>query len=201
MAQGLAELRDVLRQTLDNRGVLGEIKARVRAEVFNALDEDEAEDRPRLSNENMIINELIREYLEYNGYRHTLSVLVPETGQPEDASKHLPRSLMVSEFGLREDGTSEQLPLLYGIVAKLQADASAATARASIARTPKGVHIQVDAGNGSSGDSSKKSPMNMRRSPQGASVSHAPIPGNSSSLSSNDVMPQPRPFEFSGGNN
>lgn len=33
--------------------------------------------KPKLSNENLIVNELIREYLEYNGYRHTLSVFLP----------------------------------------------------------------------------------------------------------------------------
>jgi lisH domain-containing protein FOPNL len=29
----------VLKETLENRGVLGQIKARIRAEVFNALDD------------------------------------------------------------------------------------------------------------------------------------------------------------------
>jgi hypothetical protein len=33
--------------------------------------------KPKLSNENLIINELIREYFEYNGYRHALSVFLP----------------------------------------------------------------------------------------------------------------------------
>lgn len=36
--------------------------------------------KPKLSNENLIINELIREYFEYNGYRHALSVFLPGTG-------------------------------------------------------------------------------------------------------------------------
>lgn len=54
---------------------MGQIKARIRAEVFNALD-DHSEGKPALSNENMIINELIREYLEFNKYKYTASVLV-----------------------------------------------------------------------------------------------------------------------------
>lgn len=29
-----------------------------------------------------MINELIREYLDFNGYRDTMSVMLPETGQP-----------------------------------------------------------------------------------------------------------------------
>ena len=63
-----------MKETLENRGVLGQIKARLRAEVFNALD-DQAEARPQLCNENLLINELIREYLEFNKYKYAASVL------------------------------------------------------------------------------------------------------------------------------
>jgi lisH domain-containing protein FOPNL len=41
--------------------------------------------RPVLSNTNLVLNELIREYLEFNNYKHTQSVFIPETGQPEEA--------------------------------------------------------------------------------------------------------------------
>ncbi|OXB68864.1 hypothetical protein ASZ78_002279 [Callipepla squamata] len=64
----------VLKDTLEKRGALGQIKARIRAEVFNALD-DQSEPRPPLSHENLLINELIREYLEFNKYKYAASVL------------------------------------------------------------------------------------------------------------------------------
>ena len=64
----------VVKDTLENRGALIQIKARLRAEVFNALD-DHSEARPALSNENLLINELIREYLVFNNYKYTASVL------------------------------------------------------------------------------------------------------------------------------
>ena len=54
--------------------MLGQIKARIRAEVFNSLD-DKTDSKPPLSNENMVINELIREYLEFNKYKYTSSVM------------------------------------------------------------------------------------------------------------------------------
>lgn len=63
-----------VRDTLETRGVLGQLKARIRAEVFSALD-DQREPRPPLSHENLLINELIREYLQFNKYKHTASVL------------------------------------------------------------------------------------------------------------------------------
>lgn len=60
---------------MEKRGVLGHLRARIRAEIFSALD-DEREPRPQLSHENLLINELIREYLEFNKYKYTASVLI-----------------------------------------------------------------------------------------------------------------------------
>nr|XP_020758608.1 lisH domain-containing protein FOPNL-like isoform X2 [Odocoileus virginianus texanus] len=74
----VAELKAVLKDTLEKRGVLRHLKARVRAEVFSALD-DESEPQPSLSHENFLINELIREYLEFNKYKYTASVLIAES--------------------------------------------------------------------------------------------------------------------------
>ena len=66
----LDDLKNVLRETLEQKGVLNEVKAKIRAEIFTALDRDNV-GKPPLSNENMIINEMIREYLEYNKYYNT----------------------------------------------------------------------------------------------------------------------------------
>lgn len=60
---------------MENRGSLAEIKARLRAEVFSALD-DPSEMKPPISNDNLLIFELIREFLEYNHCRYSSSVLV-----------------------------------------------------------------------------------------------------------------------------
>lgn len=56
---------EALIETLETRGVLGQVKAKVRAEIFAALD-DEKVDRPELPPENVLINEMIREYLEHH---------------------------------------------------------------------------------------------------------------------------------------
>ena len=50
------------------------------------------EDKPSLSNENMLINELIREYLEFNKYKYTLSVLT--TGE------HIANEVKIRECSL-----------------------------------------------------------------------------------------------------
>ena len=80
----LEDLKNVLRETLEQKGALNKVKAQIRAEIFTALDADNNQGKPQLPQENILINELIREYLEYNGYYNTLSVLVTESGQPVD---------------------------------------------------------------------------------------------------------------------
>nr|XP_056722386.1 centrosomal protein 20 [Euleptes europaea] len=111
----ISELKAVLKDTLEKRGTLGQIKARIRGEVFNALD-DQSEPRPPLSRENLLINELIREYLEFNKYKYAASVLTAESGQPEVP---LDRDFLVKELNVVEDPNSRSVPLLYGIVAQL----------------------------------------------------------------------------------
>ncbi|XP_061889605.1 lisH domain-containing protein FOPNL [Entelurus aequoreus] len=108
----ITELKCAVRETLESRGVLGQLKARIQAEVFGALD-DQREQRPPLSHENLLINELIREYLEFNKYRYTASVLTSESGQPQVP---LDRQFLASELGVAEDMSSKSVPLLYGLV-------------------------------------------------------------------------------------
>jgi lisH domain-containing protein FOPNL len=113
------ELKDVLRETLENRGALGNVRAHLRAEVSNALeDRSSATKRPELSDENLIINELIREYLVFNRYRSTLSVLLPESGQPE--TPPFDRDFLAREMRIRENENSRKLPLLYTMVSNAQ---------------------------------------------------------------------------------
>lgn len=85
-----------VKETLESRGVLNHLKARIRAEVFSAL-EDQREPRPFLSHENLLVNELIREYLEFNKYRYAASVLTAGgSGQASSltsSTKHRPTSL------------------------------------------------------------------------------------------------------------
>ncbi len=106
------DLKAVLKETLENRGVLSHVRARIRAEVFNALD-DQTEPKPSLSNENLLINELIREYLEFNNYMYTNSVLIAETNQPKEK---IDRKFLKQELNIEEDADPSSMPLLYGIV-------------------------------------------------------------------------------------
>lgn len=127
----IEDVKNVLKETLDNRGVLNQIRARIRAEVFSALD-DETDSKPILSNENMFINELIREYLEFNKYKYANSVLLSESGQPKEA---IDRNFLAAELNIKENDTADKLPLLYGLVSYFLEHKHVATKKQ---RSPRG---------------------------------------------------------------
>ena len=52
------ELKNALKETLEQKGVLNEIRARMRQSIFEAIESDD-KPQPKLSNENLIINALI----------------------------------------------------------------------------------------------------------------------------------------------
>lgn len=105
----IEDLKEVLKETLENKGVLNQVRARIRAEVYNALDEQN-EVKPTLSNENFLINELIREYLDFNKYNYTKSVLTAESGQPPEK---IDRRLLLQQLNMEETQEEAKLPLIY----------------------------------------------------------------------------------------
>ena len=106
------ELKNALKETLEQKGVLNQIRAIMRQSIFEAIESD---DKPQqiISNENLIINELIKEYLSYNNYLHSLSVFQAETGQPKNK---LDRDFIAKELNIIETNSSKQVPLLYTIL-------------------------------------------------------------------------------------
>jgi len=109
MAASLNELKEALLHTLAAKGSLGQMKARIRAEIFSALDsaDDEAEPKAPLSNTNLLINELVREYLAFNQYRYTLGVFLPEANQPE--TPPFDRQFISRELHVQENQHSVQM--------------------------------------------------------------------------------------------
>ena len=108
------ELKNALKETLEQKGVLNEIRAKMRQSIFEAIESDD-KPQPKLSNENLIINALIKEYLDYNNYLHTASVFQAESGQPK-----LDRNFITSQLNIIETNQSQQVPLLYSLIFGMQ---------------------------------------------------------------------------------
>lgn len=111
MTATAAQLHDAVVDTLKDTGRYEKIKAGIRQELFNLLTGDEKPDSGDVSKENFLINELIREYLQFNGYTNSLSVFMRETGHPEEPMNRefLSQTLNIVPHRL--------IPMLYSMTA------------------------------------------------------------------------------------
>ena len=106
------DTKAALREALDASGDIERIKAQLRAAVFHSLDGSSPETtKIRATPENTLINEMIREYLQFSGYEHTLSVFTSEAQLPRTT---LPRPVVASEMGV--PGAPSEIPVLYALV-------------------------------------------------------------------------------------
>ena len=79
------DLCQTVTQSLRENGFLNKMSAEVRKEILDVLKNEQQshQSSPALSTENFIINELIKEYLEWNNLNQTSDVLSLESGQPK----------------------------------------------------------------------------------------------------------------------
>ena len=115
----MEKLKSSLKESLINKGILNEIKAHMRQEIYNILDNDNDNDinqKPKLTKENIIINELIKEYFNFNGYKFSSNVLQSEVGQ----TNNLNRNDIIRELNIIENENNKNKPILYTILSGLQ---------------------------------------------------------------------------------
>ncbi|XP_076078236.1 centrosomal protein 43-like isoform X6 [Mytilus galloprovincialis] len=106
------ELRDLVAQTLETNGVLGKIRAQLRASVFLALEEQESsQNKTPFANhdlrkflgtkEGKAVAGLIKEFLEFFQLEYTLAVFEPEAGLniPHESRDTLAKELNVADTG------------------------------------------------------------------------------------------------------
>ncbi|KAF8072756.1 hypothetical protein HT031_000416 [Scenedesmus sp. PABB004] len=118
----VAELKDAVKDTLERKGALRGLQSAVRSQVFKILLEAEEEARPEPCDESLVVNELIREYLIFNGLRDTLSVFIPESGQP--AARPFNREFLARHLCIADAPHTQQVPLLYALAARSQSQAA-----------------------------------------------------------------------------
>ena len=112
----IEELKTSLKETMIKRGILNKIKAEMRQEIYEALDNDD-NPKPKLTRENFIINELIKEYFNYNDYNYSSKVFQSETGQIKN---NLNRNELAKELNIIEGENNKNKPLLYSIFSGLK---------------------------------------------------------------------------------
>ncbi|XP_070567451.1 centrosomal protein 43-like isoform X3 [Ptychodera flava] len=120
------ELRDLVAQTLENNGVLGKIRAELRASVFLALEEQESvenktpfvnRDLQQFMNtkEGVLTLSLVREFLQFFNLDFSLAVFDPETNIGENYES---RDSLAREVNVIASEKTQDKPLLYYLMKK-----------------------------------------------------------------------------------
>lgn len=119
-----ADLRDLIAQTLENNGVLGKIKAELRAKVFMVLEAHDRNETNKLPfvNENLrnfmntkegrVVTSLVREFMEFFGLEFSLAVFDPETNFGD---RYRGRDGLAEEFGVDNVSNSSK-PVLASLL-------------------------------------------------------------------------------------
>jgi lisH domain-containing protein FOPNL len=107
---------------LTQRGVLKKMQMTLKTEILSALKGDqplhdttkEKEQPP--PREILILNELVREYLEFANYTHTRKMLDIESEPAARLSRELVKAHLKVEDHHHHNGGSQQVPLLYALI-------------------------------------------------------------------------------------
>jgi lisH domain-containing protein FOPNL len=123
----MEDMKNFVIQSLETRGVLGQIRAKLRSSVFKIVDEQDQRFNMGcgLKWENQLlykitdtkvgtlIAELMREFMEFLKMDYSLSVFIPECSiSPE----RLKRDEILAKLGLKISGLSAETPLIYYIL-------------------------------------------------------------------------------------
>jgi len=110
MTATAAQLHDAVAAALRESGRYDRLEGEMRRDIFHLLTNDgERAGPPAQDRENYLIDELIREYMQFNGYSNSLSVFVRETGQPADP---MDRAFLAQSVGV---SPHRLIPILYSM--------------------------------------------------------------------------------------
>jgi len=119
------DLKDCLTEVLEGQGTLGKLRAQVQREIFQVLNEGDSTSaaghsriKPPSATSippiNLLINELFREYLQFNQYHHTLAVFLNESGHPEQPAferKFIAEELKISDVSTTKKNLNSRLTI------------------------------------------------------------------------------------------
>ncbi|XP_012250834.2 centrosomal protein 20 [Athalia rosae] len=110
------DLMNAVRDSLEADGQLGRIKAEMRTEVMKLLEgggKHKKSNRLSPPHDVLVLNELIREYLDWIGYKYTSTVLIAEC---ELSKQPMERTFLAQDLGVKETDKSKSLPLLFSLI-------------------------------------------------------------------------------------
>ena len=113
------ELTEAIYESLNRKGVLNQIKAKIRAEIYSTI-EDKTAPSPSKPQEMYLASEIIREFMMSTKLDSSLSVFNEELGQPSEMT--VDREFVGAELGfnLIDERGTDRVPLLVLLIKHLQ---------------------------------------------------------------------------------
>ncbi|XP_019874876.1 centrosomal protein 20-like [Aethina tumida] len=119
MAEGNDEnILNCVKNYLESDRSLGPLRGQIRDAVTSILSKNSSAFKPpEVPDEVRIVNELIREYLNWNGYYYTEKMLSKESGQ---TNRRLDRNELTDQLNVLDDERTVKIPIMYYIVSSFQ---------------------------------------------------------------------------------
>jgi FGFR1 oncogene partner len=139
------DLKNVVIQTLEEEGTLGQLRAQLRARVFKAIEknaepaakqaagfqwQNPAAQKVHETEEARLVAHMIKEYLDFYRMEYTLSVYVPEAALSNQES--LSREELQRKAGLQ---SQTQTPLLVQMLKQLKSGGNSQPGKSAAAPT------------------------------------------------------------------
>ncbi|XP_026477456.1 lisH domain-containing protein FOPNL [Ctenocephalides felis] len=95
------QLLEAIKQSLENEGHMPKLRAEIRSKIIMMLSaEPNTQNTPSMSDEVLLINELIREYFNWMGYEYTTMTLTAEAKMNDTPPSH---SSLIKWLGIDYD--------------------------------------------------------------------------------------------------
>ena len=108
----VGELAVAVEEALRDRGITEELQARLHTEIYCAIAGEESATVARAApKEVLVLNALIKEYLQVTGFSNTAKVFSLETG-----ADTIPRELLKAQLKVQVPLESESTPLLHSLI-------------------------------------------------------------------------------------
>jgi hypothetical protein len=109
------DLKSAVRDALERKGVIKDIRARLRASVFNCLEDKSTPSSANKSKDLYMSTELVRDFLVSMGLSSTLAVFCQELGETSEVNSD--REFIAGELGFSissqdEEVHGDSIPLL-----------------------------------------------------------------------------------------
>lgn len=124
--EDLANEEDLLvavKEALERKGVMKDVRARMRASVYNCLEDRTVPLPEKKSRDLYLASELVRDFLVSLNLNSTLSVFCEEMGQPSEIL--CDREFIAGEVGFSlssrdKDNRKDSIPLMISLVQQLR---------------------------------------------------------------------------------